>query len=80
MNGLHEDEPAEREPMVAFPNARYVLEIGSDESGQIGKGDHHGRAIPEQVTRTSDDGRRHHVEVVNFGFDFTRFSSLGCRF
>jgi hypothetical protein len=33
MDGLHENEPAEGEPMVAFPNARHTLEISGDESG-----------------------------------------------
>jgi hypothetical protein len=35
MNGLHENEPTEREPMVAFPNTGHALEISRDESGQI---------------------------------------------
>jgi hypothetical protein len=50
MNGLHENEPAEYEPMVAFPNASYVLEIGSNESRQISKGHHHEQGHP----RTSE--------------------------
>jgi hypothetical protein len=41
MNGLHKDQPAEHETMVTFPNARHILKIGGDESGQIGEGDHH---------------------------------------
>jgi hypothetical protein len=77
---LHEDKPAEYEPMMAFPNTRHALKIGGDESGQIGEGNHHGRAIPERVTSKSDDDERHHVAFVSFGFDFTRFSPLGCRF
>lgn len=32
MNGLHENEPAEGEPMVAFPNARHAFEMSGDES------------------------------------------------
>jgi len=39
-----------------------------------------GRAIPERVTRKSDDGERHLVVFASFGFDFTRFLTLGCRF
>jgi hypothetical protein len=41
MNRLHKNEPAEHEPMVAFPNTRHVLKIGGDESGQIGESHHH---------------------------------------
>ena len=47
---LHEDEPAEHEAMVAFPYAGQALKRGSDESGQIREGDHHGQDHP----RTSD--------------------------
>jgi hypothetical protein len=32
MNGLHENEPAEGEPVVAFPNARHALKMSHDES------------------------------------------------
>jgi hypothetical protein len=80
IKGLHENEPAEHEPMVAFPNTGQALEIDGDESGQIGEGYHHSRSIPERVTLKSDDGGRHHVAFVAFGFDFTRFLPLGCRF
>ena len=80
INGLHEDKPAEHEPMVTFPNTRHALKIGGDKSGQIGESHHHGRAIPERVTQKSDDCGRHRVAFASFGFDFTRFSPLGCRF
>ena len=47
---LPEDEPAEHEAMGAFPYAGHALKRGSDESGQIREGDHHGQDHP----RTSD--------------------------
>ena len=45
-DGVHEDEPAEHEAMVAFPYAGHALKRGSDESGQIREGDHHGQDHP----------------------------------
>jgi hypothetical protein len=42
---LHEDEPAEHEAIVAFPKTGHAL-TGSDESGQIHEGNHHGQAYP----------------------------------
>jgi hypothetical protein len=50
MNGLHKNEPAERESMVAFPNPGHALEISGDESRQISESDHHEQGHP----RTSD--------------------------
>ena len=53
IEGLHEDEPAEHEAMVAFPNAGHALKIGGDESGQIREGDHHGQDHPRTSGTTA---------------------------
>jgi hypothetical protein len=73
MNGLYEDEPAEGEPMVAFPNARHALKMGGDESGQIREENHHEQGHPRTHNTEIDDGGRHHVAFASFGFDFIRF-------
>jgi len=49
IEGLHENEPAQHEAMVNFPNAGHTSKIGGDESGQISKGDHHGQSYPRMI-------------------------------
>jgi hypothetical protein len=48
MNGLHENEPTESEPMMAFPNARHALEMSRDENGQVCEKNHHEQDHPRR--------------------------------
>jgi hypothetical protein len=40
INGLHDDQPAANQTMLAFPYPGYALKHGGDERGQIGQDEH----------------------------------------